>query len=63
MKDNIQQKLGEFLLPERITHEIIKDLFGFQQGTLYVKEILDTISVSDFDTHFLLLKHKWDQLE
>ena len=29
MKDNIQQKLGEFLSPDRIRNEIIRDLFGF----------------------------------
>ena len=63
MKDNIQRKLGEFLLPERIRNEIIRDLFGFQQDTVYVKGILDAESVTDFDLRFSHLKCKWDGLE
>ena len=63
MKDNIQRKLGEFLLPERIRNEIIRDLFGFQQDTVYVKGILDAESVTDFDLRLSHLKSKWDGLE
>ena len=63
MKDNIQRKLGEFLLPERIRNDIIRDLFGFQQDTVYVKGILDSESVTDFDLHLSHLKSKWDALE
>ena len=63
MKDNIQHKLSKFLLPENVRDEIIKDIFGFQQGSVYVKGLLDVESVSDFDAQILLLKSKWDRLE
>jgi len=57
MKDNIKHKL-KFLLPDKIKDEIIKDIFGFQQGALYVKGILDSESVAIFDARFSLLKSK-----
>ena len=60
MKDNILRKLGEFLLPERIRNEIIRDLFGFQQDTVYVNLML---TVTDFNLRLSHLKSKWDGLE
>lgn len=56
MKDNIKRKLAELQLPDKIKDEIIKDVFGFQQGALYVKGILESESVAIFDVRFLLLK-------
>ena len=60
MKDNIKHKLSEFRLPEHISQEIIKDLFGFPD---YIKGAVDLSSSIDFDTRLQDLKIKWDQLE
>ena len=63
MKDNIRQKLPDFLLPERI-REITRDiLFGYQMGTMYVKGILDAESSTDFDLRLSFLREKWNALE
>ena len=63
MKDNIRRKLTELLLPETIREEIIRDIFGTQQGTVYVMGILDALSPADFDDRLSSLKTKWDELE
>ena len=63
MKENIKRKLTEFLIPEHISQEIIKDLFGIQQGTDYIKGAVDLLTTTEFDIHLQELKIKWDQLE
>ena len=63
MKDNIRRKLSELLLPESVREDIIKDLFGTQQGSTYVKGALDASSCADFDDRLLRLKIKWDEAE
>ena len=63
MKDNIRRKLTELLLPELIREEIIRDIFGFHQGAISVKGILDASDSTDFDRRLLHLKIKWDEFE
>ena len=63
MKENIRRKLIDLLLPECIREEILRDIFGTQQGSVYVKGIVDSEDVGDFDHRLLLLKAKWDELE
>lgn len=47
IKDNIRRKLSELLLPEKVREEIIRDIFGHQQGTVYVKGLVDAESPAD----------------
>ncbi len=63
MKDNIRRKLTELLLPEHTREEIIRDIFGTQQGTVFVKGILDAASPEDFDRRLSQLETKWDDIE
>ena len=63
MKDNIQRKLSDLLLPESTREVIVRDIFGTQQGTVYIKGLLDATDRSEFDQHLLSLKEKWDELE
>ena len=62
MKDSIQRKLTNLLLPESVRKEIVRDIFGSQQGTVYVKGVLDA-SDEDFSQRLLSLKEKWDAFE
>ena len=57
MKDNIRRKLTDLLVPA-----IVRYIFGSQQGTVYVKGILDASDEEDFDQRLLMLKEKWDSL-
>ena len=63
MKDNIRRYLTEILLPESTREDIIRDIFGHQQGTMYFKGILDADSSDDFDRRLACVKSKWDALE
>lgn len=63
MKDNIRRKLTNMLLPESIREDMVRDIFGTQQGTVHVKGILDASDEGDFDHRLLALKEKWDSLE
>ena len=63
MKDNIQRKLTDLLLPESTREVIVRDIFGTQQCTVYIKGFLDAADHSEFDQHLLSLKEKWDELE
>lgn len=63
MKDNIRRKLSDLLLPESTREEIVRDIFGTHQGTVYIKGLLDAADRSKFDHHLLSLKEKWDELE
>ena len=51
------------LIPENILQEIIKDLFGVQQGTNYIIGAVDWLNAKEFDACLHGLKTKWDQLE
>ena len=62
MKDDIRRKLTEFLLPENVREGITKDLFGTQQGSTYIKGILDATSSGDFDDCLLSMQTKWDEI-
>ena len=59
MKDNIQQILTDLLLPESVRKEVV---FGSQQGTTYVKGILDASDEEDFYQRLSMFKGKWDSL-
>lgn len=59
MKENIRWKLTDLLFSECIRKEILHT----QQGSVYVKGILDSEDVDDFYRRFLLLKNKWDDLK
>ena len=63
MKDNIRRKLTDLLLPESTREVIIRDIFGTQQGTVYIKGALDAMDREEFDQRLLSLKSKWDELE
>ena len=63
MKDNIRSKLVDFLYPKSIREEIIRDIFGQQQGTTYIKGLLDSTSSIDFDERISSLKPQWEELE
>lgn len=63
MKDNIRCYLTEILLPESTREDIVRDIFGHQQGTLYFKGVLDAISSDDFDQRLACIRSKWDTLE
>lgn len=63
MKDNIRRKLTDLLLPESTREVIVRDIFGTQQGTVYIKGLLDAADHSEFGQHLLSLKEKWDELE
>ena len=63
MKDNIRRKLTDLLLPESVREEIVRDIFGFQQGTVYVKGVLDASDEEDFSQRLVSLKEKWDTFE
>ena len=63
MKENIKHKLMDLFIPENVSQEIIKDLFGVQQGTDYIKGAVDLLNAMEFDTCLHGLKTKWDQLE
>ena len=63
MKDNIRRKLTDLLVPESVREEIVRYMFGSQQGMVYVKGILDASDEEDLDQHLLMLKEKWDSLE
>ena len=63
MKDNIKRKLTDLLVPESIREEIVRYIFGSQQGTVYTMGLLDASNEEDFDQHLLMLKEKWDSLE
>ncbi len=51
------------LLPESTRDVIVWDIFGTQQGTIYIKGLLDAAGHSEFDQHLLSQKEKWDELE
>ena len=65
MKENIHQKLIELLFAResqgRDYH--IRDIFGHQQGTAYVKGLVDAERPADFDLRLSKLESKWDGLE
>ena len=63
MKDNIRRKLTEFLLPENVREGMVKDLFGFQQGSIYIQGVLDATSSADFDERLLNVQIKWNEIE
>ena len=62
MKDNIRRKLTDLLLPESVREVIVCDIFGTQQGTTYIKGILNVTDHKEFDRS-LSLREKWDELE
>ena len=49
--------------PESTRERIIKDIFGIQQGTIYVKGLLDATDVHEFDYKLSLLEEKWNGIE
>jgi len=55
MKDNIHRKLTEMAIPESNREVIVKDIFGVQQGTVYMKGLLDAVDVHEFDSKLSLL--------
>lgn len=52
MKDNIHRKLTDLLLQASVREVIVRDIFGSQQGTVYVKGILDAAEHKEFDQYF-----------
>ena len=50
MKDNICRKLTDM------------DIFAIQQGTMYVKSLLDVADVHKFDYKLSILEEKWNVL-
>ena len=40
----------DLFIPENVSQEIIKDLFGVQQGTDYIKGAVDSLNAMEFDT-------------
>ena len=63
MKENIRRKLTDMGFPESTRNRIIKDIFGMQQGTMYVKGLLDAVDGSEFDYKLSLLEEKWSDIE
>lgn len=63
MKDNLRRKLTELLLPQSVREDIIRDIFGFQQGSTYTQGILDADDSADFDERLASLQLKWEELE
>ena len=63
MKDNIRRKLTDMVFPESIRERIIHDIFGMQQGTIYVKGLLDAADVHEFDYKLSRLEEKWNGIE
>ena len=51
MKDNICRKLTDM------------DIFAIQQGTMYVKSLLDVADVHKFDYKLSILEEKWNGIE
>ena len=41
----------------------MRDIFGTQQGTIYIKGLLDTTDHKEFDQRLLSLREKWNILE
>ena len=60
---NIRRKLTDLLLPESVREVIVRDIFGTQQGTIYIKGLLDTTDHKEFDQRLLSLREKWNELE
>ena len=50
MKDNIQRKLTDLLQPESTREVIVRDIFGTQQSTVYIKEALDAMDKKNRST-------------
>ena len=63
MKDNIRRKLTDLLIPESHREVILRDIFGSQQGTMYIKGLLDSSDANDFDYKLSLLRTRWDDME
>ena len=63
MKDNIRRKLTDMVFPESTRERIIHDIFGMQQGTIYVKGLLDAADVHEFDYKLSRLEEKWNGIE
>lgn len=63
MKDNIRRKLTELLLPQSVSEDIIRDIFGVQQGSTYTQGILDAEDTADFDGRLASLQTKWEERE
>ena len=63
IKDDIRRKLTELLLPQSVREDIIRDIFGVQQGSTYTQGIIDAEDSADFDGRLASLQKKWEELE
>ena len=63
MKENIRRKLSDLLLPESARQVILADIFGSQQGNIYIKGLVDSYDPSDFDARMAAVEEKWNDLE
>ena len=58
MKENVRRKLTDMGFPETTRERIIKDIFGMQQGTMYMKGLLDAVDGCEFDYKLSLLENR-----
>ena len=63
MKDNIFRKLTDMLILQSSRDAVIKDIFGAQQGTVYIQGLLDAVDTYDFDQKLSMLESKWNEME
>jgi hypothetical protein len=58
-RDNICRKLTDMLLPESVRNVVLRDIFGTQQGTVYINGLVDACDAKDYDRRLVALKEKW----
>ena len=62
-RQNVKRKLQELQYPESSIKEILGDIFGCNQGSIFSEGLVDSNSDEEYDEKLCLLEERWNRLE
>ena len=62
-RQNIKRELHELDFSEAAVTEVLKDIFGHQEGNTFSERLVDSVDEDHFDTKLEVSKGHWAELE
>lgn len=60
---NVKQELNDRKYPTTAMTTVLEDIFGKQQGDVFVEGLVDSVSEEEFDRKVAMLSAKWSEIE
>ena len=62
-KKNLEIKLRDLAIPQRVSQQFMADIFGRQDGNVRYEGLVDCCSIDEFDLKLKALEEPWNALE